>query len=64
MLMKGTAEPHLGFAAWLSKAAITYPLCGAIAGLVSAAAWFRFRKSEVRGTPETTGPDLPDKRAL
>jgi uncharacterized membrane protein YczE len=44
MLMKGTAEPHLGFAAWLSKAAITYPLCGAIAGVLSAAAWFRFSK--------------------
>ena len=31
------------FADWLSQAAVTYVLSGAIAGLVSAACWFRMR---------------------
>lgn len=34
-------------ATWLPLALLTYPLCGALAGLLSAAAWFRW-KSESR----------------
>ena len=30
------------FALWWPKAVVTYPACGLIAGLVSAAVWFRF----------------------
>lgn len=29
-------------ATWLPSAALTYPICGALAGLLSAAAWFRW----------------------
>jgi len=31
------------FADWLMQAAVTYPTCGALAGLISAVVWFRFR---------------------
>lgn len=37
-------------AAWLPTAAVTYPVFGLLAGLVSAAVWFRFRD---RRTPES-----------
>lgn len=37
-------------ATWLSLAALTYPLCGALAGLLSAAAWFRWN-SDPRQDP-------------
>ena len=32
----------LPLAVWFPKAIITYPVCGAVAGLISAAVWFRF----------------------
>lgn len=43
-------EPLEGrpFSVWLAEAAITYPVCGMLAGLVSAVVWFRFRS---RSTP-------------
>lgn len=31
------------FMEWLAQAALTYPLCGAIAGLISAVLWFRLQ---------------------
>jgi len=44
LLMRGgvkmlTGEPVL---VWLPKAAVTYPVCGIVAGLISAGVWFRF----------------------
>ena len=37
------------FGAWLAQAAWTYPLCGVLAGLLSAAVWFRWRAREPKG---------------
>lgn len=34
------------FAEWFAQAAFTYPLCGALAGLISALVWFRFRSRD------------------
>ena len=49
MLMRGGSKFLAGgqidgrpLAIWLPEAAFTYPACGALAGLVSAAIWFRF----------------------
>jgi hypothetical protein len=42
-------------AAWLAQAAITYPLCGALAGLLSAAVWFRWNARQ-RGDREDAIP--------
>jgi hypothetical protein len=39
-------------AAWFGQAVLTYPLCGVVAGLVSAAVWFSLRE-----------PKLPDDAA-
>lgn len=39
-------------AEWIGQAALTYPICGAIAGLLGAIVWFRFR-----GGAERTAPD-------
>jgi hypothetical protein len=33
------------FSDWLSQAAVTYVLAGALAGLLSAACWFRMRRT-------------------
>lgn len=34
------------FAEWLAVAAFTYPVCGILAGLISALVWFRFRSPQ------------------
>ena len=34
------------FGSWLAHAAWTYPLCGVLAGLISAAVWFRWQSRE------------------
>jgi hypothetical protein len=36
-------------AVWFPRAVISYPLCGALAGLISAAAWFRFAAHAAAG---------------
>lgn len=36
------------FGAWLAQAAWTYPLCGVLAGLLSAAVWFRWHSNEAK----------------
>ena len=38
------------FAAWLFPAIITYPLCGVLAGLLSALVWFKLHSSDRDGT--------------
>lgn len=38
--------------AWLWPALASYPLCGALAGLISAAAWFRWNAESDRGASE------------
>ncbi len=43
-------------AVWLPKAAVTYCACGLIAGLISAAAWFRFAPA---GRGESDAPCAP-----
>jgi hypothetical protein len=40
--VEGGLVTGLPLAVWFPKAIATYPLCGALAGLISAAAWFRF----------------------
>lgn len=40
---------------WLPRALVTYPLCGAIAGLISAVVWFRWISSPAPGPAD----DLP-----
>jgi hypothetical protein len=44
-------------AEWWQQAAFTYPVCGLLAGLLSAAVWFRLRS----GRPE---PATDDNEAL
>jgi hypothetical protein len=41
-VLAGGQLEGLPLAVWFPKAMITYPLCGALAGLISAAVWFRF----------------------
>jgi len=40
---------------WLPKAIVTYSVCGLVAGLISAAVWFRARAKE----PSDTSPEAP-----
>jgi hypothetical protein len=41
------------FASWLAQAAITYPVCGLLAGLISGAIWFYARHRSERASEET-----------
>jgi hypothetical protein len=41
------------FAEWWMQASVTYVLCGLIAGLVSAAIWFRFSSRDDSESPES-----------
>ena len=43
---------HAGqpFAAWWPRAILTYPLCGALAGLISALVWFKLHSRDRDGT--------------
>jgi hypothetical protein len=54
-VLAGGRLEGLPLAVWFPKAIITYPLCGAVAGLISAAVWFRFAsqapKSEQEASP-------------
>ena len=43
LLMSGGGGGKRSFGAWLTQAAWTYPLCGVLAGLLSAVIWFRWR---------------------
>ncbi len=49
--MSGDLSGGRRLASWLPEAIWSYPLCGIIAGLVSAAAWFHF-SSQQRGRPD------------
>jgi hypothetical protein len=40
-----------GGAAWLARAAWTYPVCGLLAGLLSAVVWFHFRQRQSEQPP-------------
>jgi hypothetical protein len=44
----------LPLAVWFPKAIITYPLCGAVAGLISAAVWFRFAAQAADDDPKAS----------
>ncbi len=48
---RGGSRP---FAEWWMQASVTYVLCGLIAGLVSAAIWFRFASRDDREPTEST----------
>ena len=41
--------------AWLTQAAWTYPLCGVLAGLLSAVIWFRWRARDTERAGDDPG---------
>ncbi len=45
------------FGAWLVQAAWTYPLCGVLAGLLSAVIWFRWRARDTERVGHDPGRD-------
>ncbi len=47
LLSGGGGGGKRSFGAWLTQAAWTYPLCGVLAGLLSAAVWFRWQTREL-----------------
>ncbi len=54
LLMSGGGGKR-SFASWLAQAAWTYPLCGIVAGLVSAAVWFRWQSRESERAGDDSG---------
>ncbi len=50
LLMSGGGGGKRSFGAWLAQAAWTYPLCGVLAGLLSAAVWFRWQSRDATST--------------
>lgn len=58
LVVKAVEKKWLGsgrsFGGWLAQAIWTYPLCGVLAGLISAAVWFRWRS---RGPADDFGRD-------
>lgn len=57
LLMSGGGGSKRSFGAWLAQAAWTYPLCGALAGLLSAVIWFRWRASDTERAGDDPGRD-------
>lgn len=53
LLMSGGGKRSFG--AWLAQAAWTYPLCGVLAGLLSAVIWFRWRVRDTEGVDDDPG---------
>jgi hypothetical protein len=53
-LLAGGQLEGLPLAVWLPKAIMTYPLCGAVAGLISAAVWFRFASDAPDADPKAS----------
>ncbi len=53
-LLAGGQLQGLPLAVWFSKAIVTYPLCGAVAGLISAAVWFRFASQAPDADPKAS----------
>lgn len=57
LLSGGGGGGKRSFGAWLAQAAWTYPLCGVLAGLLSAAVWFRWRAREPKGIVDDSRRD-------
>lgn len=57
LLMSGGGGGKRSFGAWLAQAAWTYPLCGVLAGLLSAVIWFRWRARATEGAGDDPDRD-------
>ena len=57
LLMSGGGGGKRSFGAWLAQAAWTYPLCGVLAGLLSAVIWFRWRARDTERAGDDPGRD-------
>lgn len=57
LLMSGGGGGKRSFGAWLAQAAWTYPLCGVLAGLLSAVIWFRWRARDTERVGDDPGRD-------
>lgn len=55
LLMGGGGGGKRSFGAWLAQAAWTYPLCGVLAGLLSAVIWFRWRVRDAERSGDDSG---------
>jgi hypothetical protein len=57
LLMSGGGGGKRSFGAWFAQAVWTYPLCGVLAGLISAVIWFRWQAQGAERASDDPGRD-------